>query len=92
MKYLKDIVTLQLDRDKCIGCGMCVIVCPHAVFLQDNGKVDITERDLCMECGACSMNCPTEAIKVDVGVGCASAIIIGAIKGEEPSCDCAKGC
>ena len=24
--------TLELYPDKCIGCGMCVNVCPHAVF------------------------------------------------------------
>ena len=30
--YLKDVVTLQLDENKCTGCGMCLEVCPHEVF------------------------------------------------------------
>jgi NAD-dependent dihydropyrimidine dehydrogenase PreA subunit len=32
MTYLKDVVTLQLDENKCTGCGMCLEVCPHEVF------------------------------------------------------------
>ena len=28
--YLKDVVTLKLDPDKCIGCGACVAACPNA--------------------------------------------------------------
>jgi Fe-S-cluster-containing hydrogenase component 2 len=32
MIYLKDVVTLNLNEEKCIGCGMCIEVCPHAVI------------------------------------------------------------
>ncbi len=31
-QYLKDVVTLDLDSERCTGCGRCVEVCPHAVF------------------------------------------------------------
>ena len=87
-KYLKNVVTLKLDADKCIGCGMCTDVCPHGVFEIDEKKARIADRDLCMECGACEKNCPSEAIKVKAGVGCAAAIINGALTGTEPNCDC----
>jgi len=30
--YLRDVVTLQLHEEKCNGCGMCIKVCPHAVW------------------------------------------------------------
>jgi NAD-dependent dihydropyrimidine dehydrogenase PreA subunit len=73
--YLKDLVTLQLDQKKCVGCGMCLIVCPHAVFKLDNGNVEIANRDACMECGACARNCPADAVTVKAGVGCAAAVI-----------------
>jgi len=84
--YLKDVVTLALDAEKCIGCRMCEIVCPHAVFLVADKKARIIDRDACMECGACARNCPTEALFVKSGVGCASGIIKGALSGTEPCC------
>jgi NAD-dependent dihydropyrimidine dehydrogenase PreA subunit len=86
MKYLKNVVTLQYDAEKCTGCGKCLEVCPHRVFEPYEGKVRIADRDKCMECGACARNCQFEAIEVDGGVGCAAAIIRGFFTGEEPSC------
>lgn len=86
MKYLKNVVTLRHDEDKCTGCGRCLEVCPHRVFEQDGDKVGITYRDRCMECGACQKNCPFGAIEVDEGVGCAAAILMSFFTGEEPSC------
>ena len=72
--YLKDVVTLELDSDKCTLCGMCTKVCVHGVFALDGSSIRILERNDCMECGACAMNCPAEAVKVRAGVGCAWAI------------------
>jgi ferredoxin len=73
--YLSNVVTLKVYPDKCIGCNTCVIVCPHQILGLVNKKVHIIEKDNCIECGACKSNCPREAIDVEVGVGCASAII-----------------
>ena len=87
MKYLADVVTLQLDPDLCTGCGMCTVVCPHAVFSLENGKAHIGDRDMCMECGACSLNCPDGAIFVQAGVGCAQAVINTTL-GRKGSCSC----
>jgi len=86
MKYLKDVATLEYDATRCTGCGMCLAVCPHRVFVRDGDKVRINDKDACMECGACARNCPTEAISVQQGVGCAAAVIIGFFTGGEPSC------
>jgi ferredoxin len=86
--YLKDVVTLSFDAEKCYGCGMCLEVCPHRVLAKDNGKVSIKDKDACMECGACAKNCPTEALKVSVGVGCAAAVINAALGRTSSSCCC----
>jgi NAD-dependent dihydropyrimidine dehydrogenase PreA subunit len=74
-RYLKDVVTLELDQQTCIGCGRCVEVCPQQVFAVKGKKALMLERDACMECGACALNCPVKAITVDAGVGCASGMI-----------------
>ncbi len=89
-KYLKNVATLNLDIEKCIGCGKCAEVCPHIVFRISDKKALITDRDRCMECGACAMNCPVDALSIEANVGCASAIIKGWLTGSEPSCDCCK--
>jgi len=73
--YLPNVATLELDREACIGCGMCLEVCPHQVFALREDKAAIVDRDRCMECGACRTNCPAEAIRVDAGVGCAAGMI-----------------
>ncbi|MFZ3172153.1 MAG: mercury methylation ferredoxin HgcB [Carboxydocellales bacterium] len=69
LKYLKDVVTLKLNEDKCVGCGLCLQVCPHEVFSLKEGKAYIQDKDGCMECGACAKNCLVGAIEVRSGVG-----------------------
>lgn len=86
--YLKNVVTLQLFSDRCTGCGMCIEVCPHAVFTLEGDRARIIDRDACMECGACARNCPFDAIAVTSGVGCAAGIIAGKLAGTEPTCGC----
>jgi NAD-dependent dihydropyrimidine dehydrogenase PreA subunit len=88
--YLKDVVTLRLSEDRCNGCGMCMKVCPHAVFELSGGKAHLVNRDFCMECGACMLNCPKQAIFVKSGVGCAAGIIQGMLTNSEPACGCSE--
>ena len=95
MRYIANVVTLAYTSGKCTGCGRCEEVCPHGVFVMSgpspDGRARLTDRDLCIECGACQANCRTGAIRVKSGVGCASAIITGALRGTEPTCDCSGG-
>jgi len=74
-RYLSNVATLELDQDRCIGCGRCLEVCPHQVFQLEAKLARIDDRDACMECGACAGNCPVRAIRVDSGVGCATGLI-----------------
>ncbi len=90
-RYLPDVSTLKLDEMACIGCGICEMLCPHAVFEIRDRKARIVDADGCMECGACANNCPSSAISVTPGVGCATYIIQSWIKGKENAscgCDC----
>ncbi|MGB9677311.1 MAG: 4Fe-4S dicluster domain-containing protein [Candidatus Ratteibacteria bacterium] len=53
------------NKDRCVGCWMCVMVCPFGVIKVDikNKKV-ASKCDLCIENDfpACVENCPNEAI------------------------------
>ena len=81
--------TLQYEPALCIGCELCVDVCPHAVFAMNQRTAELIHPDACMECGACQLNCPTNAIVVESGVGCASAMLLAALQGkEEATCGC----
>ncbi len=81
--------TLTYDSKLCNGCGVCVDVCPHAVFEMKGRLARLAHPQDCMECGACQRNCIQNAIRVESGVGCANAMIRAALKGQkEPVCSC----
>lgn len=88
MRYLEKAVSLEFDETLCGGCGMCVAVCPHAVFEMDNKRAILVDRGACMECGACARNCEQGAIRVRAGVGCATAVLNSMLSGGEPTCGC----
>jgi ferredoxin len=73
--YLPNVVSLEINAETCVGCGICPTVCPHRILEMKNSKAIVARRDECMECGACALNCPVRAISVDAGVGCASGMI-----------------
>ena len=90
LQYLKNVCSLKLDSERCTGCGVCITVCPHAVFYLEGKKVKIGDINDCMECGACALNCRYGALSVKSGVGCATGIINGILNNTDPTCDC--GC
>ena len=69
LRYLDDVSTLVLETEKCVGCSLCTLVCPHGVFEMADNKARLVDFNACMECGACVNNCPSGAISVNPGVG-----------------------
>ena len=56
-------VNTIIDKDKCIGCGKCVKVCPSKTISMLDGKAAVTGRSS-INCGHCEQICPVDAITV----------------------------
>jgi 6-hydroxynicotinate reductase len=57
-----------VDWETCIGCSLCVEVCPlQAICMAPEKKASIS--DLCVDCKACTKVCPKEAIRPRPEVG-----------------------
>ena len=55
----------MVDKNKCIGCGACVGMCPvGAISFDSNGLAEIDPAK-CIKCGSCEATCPVEAIKIN---------------------------
>ncbi len=91
-KYLQNVATLHVDRETCIGCGICQEVCPHHVLAIKDKRAEIIDFNSCMECGACARNCPVAAIAVDFGVGCARSLVHEWLLSFRPVKKIAGGC
>ncbi len=59
---LRDMI--EIDLDKCNGCGVCVPGCPEGALQVIDGKVRLVSDLLCDGLGACIKECPVDALKV----------------------------
>jgi carbon-monoxide dehydrogenase iron sulfur subunit len=55
---------VMVDKERCIGCGTCLLVCPLGAIRLDKGQKKMIKCDLCQgeEIPACVANCPNEAL------------------------------
>ncbi|MFX1394365.1 MAG: hydrogenase iron-sulfur subunit [Promethearchaeota archaeon] len=52
----------EINQEACIGCEICVKLCPYnAISKKDEDKV-IVNKVLCKGCGICAASCPEKAI------------------------------
>lgn len=65
----KDLLSFEIDKDKCFGCTMCAKQCPaEAIHVTDYtapGKKKPAfeiDKDKCVKCGACIATCKFKAI------------------------------
>lgn len=57
--------TFELDREKCIKCGLCAKDCITYSISQDEEGYPIFDNSLCIDCQHCFSICPNGAISID---------------------------
>jgi NAD-dependent dihydropyrimidine dehydrogenase PreA subunit len=56
---------INIDHEKCTGCGLCVSDCPEGALQIIDGKARLVGDLLCDGLGACLKSCPEDAIFVE---------------------------
>ena len=53
---------IEIDQDKCNGCGACSDACHEGAIAMVDGKARLMRDDYCDGLGDCLPTCPTGAI------------------------------
>lgn len=56
---------IQIDEDKCNGCGLCIPNCPEGALQIIDGKARLISDLFCDGLGACIGHCPEDAISTE---------------------------
>ena len=52
----------HVDENLCIGCGICLSICPYKAMEKDEMGIARVTEVLCKGCGTCAASCPMRAI------------------------------
>ena len=56
---------INIDREKCTGCGLCIPNCPEGAIQMIDGKARLISDLFCDGLGACLGHCPENAITIE---------------------------
>ena len=57
-------MAVQVDLEKCTGCGTCAEVCPVEAIEVKDDKAKVNEEE-CVDCGTCVEECPEGALSLN---------------------------
>ncbi len=55
-------IVSYVDEDLCVGCGLCISLCPYGAIEKDERGIARVKEVLCKGCGTCGASCPKRAI------------------------------
>ncbi len=55
---------IEIDEEKCNGCGLCTLGCAEAALAIVNGKARLVKDIFCDGLGACLGHCPQDALHI----------------------------
>ena len=58
----RELVTYEIDPDKCTGCGACLKKCPVGAISGQKKQPHEIDRSKCVKCGVCLDTCRFEAV------------------------------
>ena len=58
----KALAKIQIDEEKCKGCGICQKSCPVGAIEGEGREKRVINQDKCIKCGTCIKTCPFHAI------------------------------
>ncbi len=61
-KECTQLLTYEIDKDKCIGCTMCAKKCPVSAISGELKSAHSIDTAVCIKCGQCISNCKFGAI------------------------------
>jgi len=59
-----DLDVAEVDESKCVGCGVCISVCPFDAISKNENGIAKVEEETCKGCGSCAASCPKKAIQM----------------------------
>jgi len=61
-------LAVRIDIEKCIGCGLCIEVCPTGAAYNHKGKTYVNQKK-CTLCGNCQGMCIVSALTFETETG-----------------------
>ena len=61
-------MNIEINRDGCVSCGLCVSICPEVYRIADDGLAEVYSKptdDLKSKVAEAAENCPVNVIMVN---------------------------